>query len=180
MISRPAIPIEMRRQVLVEAGHRCAIQTCRNSSNIDLHHITPWKQCEEHAVDNLIALCPNCHRMADDGKIDRKSLRKYKEICRKTLDPVARHEINSVHAHIKFNPNVSTEIMNSKNMSSFTDIGILNFRFGFAKPFKDDIYVVNAMADGTIVYQVIYKSIETIQIKFDAPCSNIVRLEFQY
>ena len=75
--SRPAIPAELKRQVLVEAGHRCAIHTCRHPA-VDIHHIIPWAQCREHNFENLIALCPNCHRRADAGEIDRKSLTMYK------------------------------------------------------------------------------------------------------
>jgi hypothetical protein len=76
--SRPAIPAELKRQVLVEAGHRCAIHTCRHPADVDIHHIIPWAQCREHTFENLIALCPNCHRRADAGEIDRKSLTMYK------------------------------------------------------------------------------------------------------
>ncbi|MBU4262055.1 MAG: HNH endonuclease [Proteobacteria bacterium] len=74
---RPPIPAELRRRVLIEAGHRCAIPVCRETE-IDLHHIIPWEECKEHAFDNLVALCPNCHRRAHKGEIDRKSLRLYK------------------------------------------------------------------------------------------------------
>lgn len=77
MAERPAIPAEIRRRVLVESGHRCAIHTCRHPV-VDIHHIIPWEQCKEHGYDNLIALCPNCHRRADAGEIDRKALRMYK------------------------------------------------------------------------------------------------------
>lgn len=61
----------------MEAGHRCAIHTCRHP-DVDIHHIVPWEQCRKHEYENLIALCPNCHRRADAGEIDRVSLRVYK------------------------------------------------------------------------------------------------------
>lgn len=77
MSNRASIPSELRRSVLVEAGHRCAIPTCRNP-DVDIHHIIPWEKVREHRFSNLIALCPNCHRRADAGKIDRKSLLMYK------------------------------------------------------------------------------------------------------
>ena len=67
----------MKRKVLVEAGHRCAIPHC-NSTEIDVHHIIPWETCQEHSPENLIALCPNCHRRAHKGEIDRKALILYK------------------------------------------------------------------------------------------------------
>lgn len=38
----------------------------------------PWESCRSHEYENLIALCPNCHRQADTGDIDKKSLREYK------------------------------------------------------------------------------------------------------
>jgi uncharacterized protein DUF3298/HNH endonuclease len=74
---RPPIPAELRRRILVEAGHRCGIHTCKHPE-VDVHHIVPWEKCKEHEYDNLIALCPNCHRRADAGEIDRSSLRLYK------------------------------------------------------------------------------------------------------
>jgi hypothetical protein len=74
---RPPIPAELRRAILVEAGHRCAIHTCLHS-DVDVHHIEPWERCHEHRPENLIALCPNCHRRATAGEIDRKSLSLYK------------------------------------------------------------------------------------------------------
>lgn len=76
-MSRPPIPTEMKRAVLVEAGHRCAIPRC-GQTEIDIHHITPWEACKKHEYENLIALCPVCHRRAHKGDIDRKSLIEYK------------------------------------------------------------------------------------------------------
>jgi 5-methylcytosine-specific restriction endonuclease McrA len=81
---RPPIPAEIRRKVLVEAGHRCAIPTCRYIQ-VEIHHIIPWEHCKEHNYENLIALCPNCHARADKGEIDRKSLRLYKDNLRYAL-----------------------------------------------------------------------------------------------
>lgn len=77
-MERPTIPAEIRRAVLVEAGHRCAIPRC-GQTEIDIHHIIPWEQCKKHEYSNLIALCPVCHRRAHKGEIDRKSLFIYKE-----------------------------------------------------------------------------------------------------
>jgi HNH endonuclease len=67
---RPGIPANIRRRVLVETGHRCAIPTCR--------YIEVDADTKAHVYDNLIALCPNCHRRAYKGEIDRKGLRIYK------------------------------------------------------------------------------------------------------
>ena len=179
MTGRPAIPAEMRRKVLVEAGHRCAIQTCRNSANVEVHHIIPWEECKEHNPENLIALCPNCHALTHDGSIDRKALRKYKEICQKLTNPPATHE-EGIRAFIKFDPNTVTGILDAKNVSSFTDHGILDFSINFEEPFEDQTYVVNAMGDGTVIFKVLSKTNSSIHIQFKDPCPKNVRLEFRY
>jgi hypothetical protein len=86
-----ARPPEVRRRVLVEAGHRCAIPTCRYI-DVDVHHIVPWATCRQHKYENLIALCPNCHRRADLEEIDRKSLRLYKSNLRFAHDKYSQLE----------------------------------------------------------------------------------------
>jgi len=90
---RPAIPAELKRRVLVEAGHRCAIPTCRHI-DVDVHHIIPWETCKEHKYENLIALCPNCHRRVHKGEIDRKSLKIYKANLRYTHDRFSQFEVD--------------------------------------------------------------------------------------
>lgn len=74
---RPAIPAAIKRAVLIESGHRCAIPTCRQTP-VEIAHIEPWSAVKAHAVDNLIALCPTCHTRYDNGDIDRISMRRYK------------------------------------------------------------------------------------------------------
>lgn len=91
--ARPAIPADLKRRVLVEAGHRCAIPTCRHIK-VEIHHIIPWAERKEHKYENLIALCPNCHNLADRKKIDRKSLRMYKINLRTIHDKYSQLEID--------------------------------------------------------------------------------------
>src|SRR5260370_25250110 len=75
---RPAIPKQLERDVLVEAGHRCAIPTCKQTP-VQIAHIIPWETVREHTFDNLIALCPNCHERYDKKhEIDRKAMLQYK------------------------------------------------------------------------------------------------------
>lgn len=93
MSKRPPIPSELKRRILVEAGHRCAIPTCRHPTT-EIAHIKPWSEVKEHKYENLIALCPNCHTRADKGEIDRKSLRIYKRILQKLTDRYSQFELN--------------------------------------------------------------------------------------
>jgi hypothetical protein len=74
---RPAIPAEMKRRVLMEAGHRCAIPACRTIP-VEIAHIAPYAKVQDHAFENLIALCPTCHTRYDNGDIDRPSMKGYK------------------------------------------------------------------------------------------------------
>ncbi len=75
---RPAIPRQLERDVLVEAGHRCAIPTCKQTP-VEIAHIIPWETVREHTFNNLIALCPNCHDRYDKKhEIDRNAMRQYK------------------------------------------------------------------------------------------------------
>lgn len=76
-MNRPAIPRPLERELLIEAGHRCAIPTCRQTP-VELAHIIPWEKVREHAFDNLIALCPTCHTRFDKGDIDRLAMQRYK------------------------------------------------------------------------------------------------------
>ncbi len=63
----------MRRDVLIESGYRCAMPHCRETQ-IDINHIVPFAEVQEHTFDNLVALCPNCHRRYTNGEIDRKAM----------------------------------------------------------------------------------------------------------
>lgn len=77
MTERPAIPKELEREVLVEAGHRCAIPTCRQTP-VEIAHINKYSKVKEHSFDNLIALCPTCHTRYDRKEIDHTSMLRYK------------------------------------------------------------------------------------------------------
>jgi hypothetical protein len=92
MEDRPPIPEPLKRRVLVEAGHRCAIPTCRTPVT-EVAHIIPYSIVKKHEYENLIALCPTCHARADKGEIDRASLRMYKRILQRLIDKYDRFEL---------------------------------------------------------------------------------------
>jgi hypothetical protein len=77
MANRPAIPADLERAVLVEAGHRCAIPVCRQVP-IEIAHIIGYARCKKHEFHNLIPLCPTCHARFDKGEIDHQSMLRYK------------------------------------------------------------------------------------------------------
>ena len=67
------VPMARQRMVLFEAGHRCAIPTCRHRTT-EIAHILPESQGHDDTFENLIALCPSCRKK----EIDRQSMRMYK------------------------------------------------------------------------------------------------------
>lgn len=77
-MDREHIPADVKRAVLVEAGHRCAIPTCR-ATTTEVAHIVAWAESHDNSFENLIALCPNCHTRYDQKKeIDQPAARMYK------------------------------------------------------------------------------------------------------
>lgn len=76
MSNRPSIPIEIQREVLFEARHRCAV--CCEPTPLERAHILPWNKSRDHSAGNLIALCANCHSRADKEKWGAEYLRRYK------------------------------------------------------------------------------------------------------
>src|ERR1022692_4415819 len=73
---RPDIPAKIKRQLIVECGHRCAC--CGERTSLEKAHIIPWSQEEEHAFENLVVLCAVCHQRSHDDKWDRLTLLEYK------------------------------------------------------------------------------------------------------
>lgn len=51
-----------------------------NEGSCDLHHIKGRKIIEPHHHSNLCLLCPNCHRLADSGKISPESLPSFEKV----------------------------------------------------------------------------------------------------
>jgi len=74
---RPAISAEVVREIMIEAGHRCAVDGTRFP--LEKAHIVAWNESKDHTAENLIVLCANCHEMFDLGKIDALTMREYKK-----------------------------------------------------------------------------------------------------
>lgn len=62
-----------KSMALVQAGHRCAIPTCRHPTT-EIAHIVPESESHDDSFENLIALCPDCQKK----EIDAQSMRMYK------------------------------------------------------------------------------------------------------
>ena len=80
MTARKAIPQSIRQDVLIEAGYRCAVPTCRTILAIDLHHIVEVAKGGGNEKSNLLALCPTCHALFHRDEISREAIRVWKGV----------------------------------------------------------------------------------------------------
>jgi hypothetical protein len=73
---RIPIPQGIKRELLVECGHKCSVHRCNEKTALEFHHING--NPSDNRVSNIIVLCANHHHLADSGEIDRKALVEYK------------------------------------------------------------------------------------------------------
>jgi hypothetical protein len=78
MVSRH-VPESIKRALYQEAGYRCAIPTCGETSALTMDHIEDWADVQKHDVHNMIILCANCHLRKTNGEIPPEALRAYKK-----------------------------------------------------------------------------------------------------
>ena len=76
MSNRKSIPRDVRREIYIEAGYRCAVPKCGHETGLDIHHIDG--DSDNNSPENLLLLCAVHHRMATQGKIDQKACREIK------------------------------------------------------------------------------------------------------
>jgi hypothetical protein len=76
---RLAVPAALKRKLFEEAGYRCAIPTCRGTEALEMAHVTPWSQDQQHLFSNMIVLCSVDHYRFDQGKIPRASIEVFKQ-----------------------------------------------------------------------------------------------------
>jgi hypothetical protein len=69
-------PVAVRRELLVEAGHCCAI--CPNRVPLQFHHMIDWAVVKHHDPRHMIAVCANCHAFCANGFIDYQAQMQYK------------------------------------------------------------------------------------------------------
>jgi hypothetical protein len=73
--TRHPVPDSVKRDILVEAGYRCAMPRCMVPT-LEIAHILACESGGDNSRENLIALCPNHHTQYDLGeKIDMKAMR---------------------------------------------------------------------------------------------------------
>jgi type I restriction enzyme R subunit len=77
MSDRPAIPIDIQRELLFECRYRCACD-CEPIS-LEKAHIIPWSKTKDHSAPNLVVLCANCHTRSHAENWPESQLRRFKD-----------------------------------------------------------------------------------------------------
>lgn len=76
---RVAIPEQIKREVLTEAGYKCANPVCQTTLALDHHHIDYVSEGGGNEAANLIPLCPTCHSLHHKGVIAKEAILEWKE-----------------------------------------------------------------------------------------------------
>ncbi|MFD5174237.1 HNH endonuclease [Nocardia sp. NPDC058379] len=105
MSDREAIPADLVRDLMIEAGYRCAVPTCRTVEPLEIEHIEEYANVKTHEFSNMIVLCANCHRRKGTGprRLDQKALRiikrnlavvnrRYNDVERRILEHFVENE----------------------------------------------------------------------------------------
>ncbi|MFC7155494.1 HNH endonuclease [Halomarina halobia] len=71
----PPVSESLRNELYFERADRRCEWCEEHIDSPDVHHIEPRREQGPNEPDNLIVLCPNCHRKADSGSISRSKLR---------------------------------------------------------------------------------------------------------
>jgi hypothetical protein len=174
---RPAIPAALDRVVRMESAYKCGV--CSSDLTLDLHHIVPWAVCLNHEVKNLIALCPNCHRKAEEGTIDRTALRQRKLINGKSsrIHLISNDSFDArKDTFVRFNPNeMLLEVeQESNNICAIMDHGILDATICFAGRMKDDRFTFLVEGNGDVKFRMVEQDSFSLRLKFEEPCPSVV------
>lgn len=95
------------RQILKSYSYKCALCDWNLPYNApdgkkqyqggcDLHHITPYSEGGSNEANNLILLCPNCHKLADTGMITREYLRTKLVLNTNTYDKDVLNQVRNI------------------------------------------------------------------------------------
>jgi len=111
MSDRPAIPLEIQRELLFECRYRCACD-CEPVS-LEKAHIIAWCETKDHSAANLVVLCANCHTRSHTEKWPESQLRRFKQspcaLERDRLPPMSPQQKLMVDFVIAVNVDVMTD-----------------------------------------------------------------------
>jgi hypothetical protein len=93
-MEREKISLKIKAQILHESGYQCSNPICRSLLTLDIHHIEKVSDGGGNSPENLIALCPNCHRRYHDGEITLDSIKAWKYLLMALNEAYDKKSIN--------------------------------------------------------------------------------------
>lgn len=72
--TREALTPAKKRRMMEAVGHKCEMRGCKSKA-YEVHHIKPVSKKGTNVGSNLIVLCANHHRDADNGAITQTKLK---------------------------------------------------------------------------------------------------------
>lgn len=79
-------PIGVRRILLLEANHKCAV--CRDSTPVfQFHHMVEFSNLKHYDPNLMLAVCGSCHNKMTIGQIDYQTQKMYKAKLRERKQP---------------------------------------------------------------------------------------------
>ena len=106
-MTRTPIPINTERKLWAESFGHCTNPGCGTElfkggkKNADLAHIVPYAQTKDNSFENLVAVCPNCHRSADTSGNQEEILREWKNNQYETIRRIMETKYESFEAMSK-------------------------------------------------------------------------------
>lgn len=131
LMPRKSLSIEVKKLVLHEAGYKCASPTCRYPITLDIHHLEQISDNGSNEPENLVALCPNCHREHHNGVIPIESLRAWKLLLLSLNEGFDRKTIDLLLALDKAPPNLNLSVDGFLECASLIASGLVDFQIMF-------------------------------------------------
>jgi hypothetical protein len=121
-MNRKAIPEAIKRQVLIEAGYRCGVPTCRNLIVLELHHIIEVSKKGANEAGNLLPLCPTCHSLYTRGHVSSDAVRAWKMVLVSLSQAFDRRAIDDLLFLEKFSRERKDFICTGDGVTRFTQL----------------------------------------------------------
>ncbi|WP_227866744.1 HNH endonuclease signature motif containing protein [Clostridioides sp. ES-S-0190-01] len=92
-MNRKSINENVKRRLYAESMGKCMNPDCqenlfiKDNDIMEKAHIAPYFETEDNSYENLIILCPNCHKKFDKiNSLSEETVKKWKENRRKQLE----------------------------------------------------------------------------------------------